>query len=1149
MKHIIYKQNLLIIVDRRYPKDILYAVEDNNSLKLDELYQNYFIGLTFNRSSNNVNKCYLRYDIEQQLRFYPEMLTSIVPRLFVRQKHLNQYEYLSLLFSSDYKHGFCLNLNDEIFNKYYKQITTHEHISVNYNRNHSSYGQNSDISSNCNDEETVSLEQCNSIKYIISCLLSFKNAGCEINSSNESDFDLDHLTGSYDHMVKIHKFCLNAAYRKDIQKYVSNVVGICKSGVKCAVLDKHAFRQREIQQGNLCSHQKNIDVDFIKREILVSTINSLHSYLTHHNDEMYRLRGKINNNNRRFVTETNEIPVYVERKIDESIEIEEEEDDNNEFCVKQIKLLFSDNDKQKMNSTKAAEWCTDNEYDSDALYQDLEDGYLQSNLYEFCGRNNMDNYWDLIETMFIEPNTNKSLNSINFGVSVLQWLRSDEEPKYKNFRDEMLNNQYSTINTELYEQYAMQCAIKIKHSSSKYILNEMLALKFYTDTTEFQSALRRAFWTTSLKKDKRQFYQWAKWLYQASLYHAIPIPRFRKEDNYPCDIFHGLNDIFVVDERSPMYHGPLSTTLAMSVANSFAQNKGLLWTLKCSYIDSYKMVIGIGVDWISQFKAESEILLINQYLPIKTTHNFEENLHNQVDHLLLQLHRYKHTIVHVKLFYQQMGLSFNSQWLNIIRDHPLLFAECVYVKTSVAHRLVNELGINEFSNILIMYESGMTRHLVIKDNKVIMMNTIPQKMRGNIAVGLLRAKYLMVFDDTTVPSTINDDHLYEFRDNVHNIHFVIPFNVTASECRIYVKVDSADSFALVKIIKVRCKKNNGVIKSLNKIEYLLNVLKIWKPQIVNKSEFFNHIGFTVDINDITAIRNCKMLHAKADSTQKYAKKAGIEYTTISHRLLEEFEMTDLQNDFTAYIKLCRDEKQYAFNEELNISHTITIGKWNWEQKKPNGVIQIYCTSNIILNKYAHINASGCGYPNNVINEDDNEDFDDIKSSDDDLLSCLKYGISTSKNQPNAQGGGIIEIISSQNIINYGHIEANGVEGGNGGTISIKCMGKFVNYGTISSLPNGKIWINATCFENLSNTSINSSPIFNLVNHSQQMNTDFTKIINHNIEKIDLEIEKSTSNEHDKYYHPKNLLTESDYKIYRGHYFSNLSASDYIIFTP
>ena len=79
-------------------------------------------------------KSYLLYGIQSRLRFYPECLVSIVPRLFCKLDKISSYQFMKMLYNNEYKHGFCTDLNDPVFNKYYKMITWFTHVSVNYNR-------------------------------------------------------------------------------------------------------------------------------------------------------------------------------------------------------------------------------------------------------------------------------------------------------------------------------------------------------------------------------------------------------------------------------------------------------------------------------------------------------------------------------------------------------------------------------------------------------------------------------------------------------------------------------------------------------------------------------------------------------------------------------------------------------------------------------------------------------------------------------------------------------------------------------------------------------------------------------------------------------------------------------------------------------
>eukprot|EP01084_Bolivina_argentea_P279571 477968_1 len=189
-----------------------------------------------------------------------------------------------------------------------------------------------------------------------------------------------------------------------------------------------------------------------------------------------------------------------------------------------------------------------------------------------------------------------------------------------------------------------------------------MSLKIYTDTTAFQSSLRRSFRKSSSKETKQLFYHWALQLYKTALYHAKPIQRWTLQSKSPQKLYHGLNRVFVLNDARPKYNGPTSTSLDISVAHSFSNGTGLLWTIKASYSNKFKFIKGITVGWISCHKHEREVLLMDQYLPITSATNFEDDPKNNVDHLLYTIQTYKRDILSAKRFYNLLGIMFNESW-------------------------------------------------------------------------------------------------------------------------------------------------------------------------------------------------------------------------------------------------------------------------------------------------------------------------------------------------------------------------------------------------------------------------------------------------------------------------------------------------------
>eukprot|EP01083_Nonionella_stella_P288927 983217_1 len=120
--------NILCIVDRRgIACDVLYILHMTNYsfYKYHELNQNYIFELEFDVSINTV-RCYLYYG-NGRTRFYPEHLTTIIPRFFIRNAEVNKKytQKMDKLYEHWYQRGF-LDLSDTSFSRYYKSITNVE---------------------------------------------------------------------------------------------------------------------------------------------------------------------------------------------------------------------------------------------------------------------------------------------------------------------------------------------------------------------------------------------------------------------------------------------------------------------------------------------------------------------------------------------------------------------------------------------------------------------------------------------------------------------------------------------------------------------------------------------------------------------------------------------------------------------------------------------------------------------------------------------------------------------------------------------------------------------------------------------------------------------------------------------------------------
>ena len=127
---------------------LVHVFECADWSEMDELNKNYCISFDFCvtaiRATNKVAaldgdhevlvRCWLRFGLNQRLRFYPEYAVWIIPQLFFRSTMMTTHKMVQKLYHDDYKHGWRVNLEDKVFNKYYHIITGYEHISNNYHR-------------------------------------------------------------------------------------------------------------------------------------------------------------------------------------------------------------------------------------------------------------------------------------------------------------------------------------------------------------------------------------------------------------------------------------------------------------------------------------------------------------------------------------------------------------------------------------------------------------------------------------------------------------------------------------------------------------------------------------------------------------------------------------------------------------------------------------------------------------------------------------------------------------------------------------------------------------------------------------------------------------------------------------------------------
>eukprot|EP01083_Nonionella_stella_P140992 433581_1 len=153
------------------------------------------------------------------------------------------------------------------------------------------------------------------------------------------------------------------------------------------------------------------------------------------------------------------------------------------------------------------QWIKANDYNWNAIILDLKHGVDKSKIkQEFGG-----SIFAAINSFIREQRAHEqsaqidNIAAINFGVSIHEWLEFNEEPTYRSFRDEIINNCIKRIDAGLYNTYKCECLVLVKVYQDTYafVLLELMCIKIYTDASELCKAFRMAFWKSKSKKNKK----------------------------------------------------------------------------------------------------------------------------------------------------------------------------------------------------------------------------------------------------------------------------------------------------------------------------------------------------------------------------------------------------------------------------------------------------------------------------------------------------------------------------------------------------------------------------------------------------------------------------------------------------------------------
>eukprot|EP01083_Nonionella_stella_P125089 378191_1 len=629
-------QDVLLIIDRRKQKNVLYVLNASaNDRKLVKLKQNHLLGMEFDilalDQGSTVVQCYLTKGIGEKTRFYPEYLTFLVCRLFKRDE-LSDLEYVRRVHASQYRHGFGTDLKDSNFDRYHKLILNSLHISVNYNRDYVASELKDDDDANIitfkSNADSKWAEQCNA--------LAIKQASeCPyiefIVAALRTFSDFDHDKIKHSQIAKFDELALALAL-----DHLVSVHSFCSDAEQRAAIKTFVQEQTEP-----CEHGEKC--------VILQQFSRRSREIQRHND---------NNGNKREMAARGQMQL-----------------DNNDIKMNMI-----------MDSLSTLHCYLEHHVFS--LYREGVGAANNNKFGTIVQHADADNKDEHDQSAKLD-----SIAAINFGVSIHEWLDYDERPKYKSFRDEIINGSTSTIDEGLYNVYKSDCLVLVVVYQNKFGLLELMCIKLYTDTSDLCKAFRMAFWKSKNaknKKMKKEFYWWALTLSKTMLYHSKPLGKHTAKSCRPKTLYHGLSDVFTIDDSCPFYNGPISTTSDVLVAHRFSGGVGLRWNILSSYSNPFKYVYGVDVHRISCFREENEVLLCNSHLPISSTMNYsaQDDDNMKIDLFLKQIHVYKRQEINASIFYNQIGFKYQKSWIESIKTHPLLYKPLLSNKNEmVIHRL------------------------------------------------------------------------------------------------------------------------------------------------------------------------------------------------------------------------------------------------------------------------------------------------------------------------------------------------------------------------------------------------------------------------------------------------------------------------------
>ena len=685
------------------------------------------------------------------------MISSVIPRIFNKRSFEGTpYQRMKLIHSGKFKNGVAVKLDDDKFEKMYKKYTNYDLLEVNYNRDWIDFEEKEeekeyDAATVC--DGSGPLKKCVFSTKLINFLKANKESTKLINKTHSESLSI-----CYHHLIEIHGIFKNEESMNKVRQHFIKEIGSECIHKHCPMMDDHINTKRE----NLNKKEaecKDINIDDLSKEI--ERIND--EKLNYHKNEIIDY---FKNNQDKF--QSIKRKEFIKGICDHC---------NDKKLTKSLGKLWKwmkpQNNNKEMNEPKDANFA---EIVAKRTFNSIHCYLLHTKQELYRTRNTLINSNMRFSTKVIEHKDEEKevVHQIDFGLNVLRWLKYKEVATFNDFKDEIINNPSSTIDVQRYKEYEVECKILCKIASIDINLKEMMSFLLYTNTTSYQSALRRAFWTKSSKQEKLNFYRWAITLYGAFKRYSEPILCFDAKSSSPTLVYHGLDNVFAVESSLPYYYGIISTTTSINTANKFSNNTGLLWYIMASYSLRFRMMTGINTEWFSAYKNEAEFICFNSYIPINKTLNYAKTDHDKINILMEQLRIFKKPIIKKRQFYKKIGFRCNELWNDEILKHPALSKQTEIDDYRVVHRLVHELGQ--------LHNTGIGRVLLGNKFDIIRYNKSENKGFAKIKLNDDDAKY---FRDCKYFRDGDDGQDFKYDEELFITEQTEPFKVFVANKKLF----------------------------------------------------------------------------------------------------------------------------------------------------------------------------------------------------------------------------------------------------------------------------------------------------------------------------------------------------------------------------